>query len=657
MKITKEEKEKVISFYDNLIANLAAFPISFTYNKQLYTGINKEFKTEVKKSPTNGDKETAVITALHETGLQIKIITALYRDYGAAEWTVYFKNTAAYDSGLLENITAADITLEGTNPVLHGILGDGCEGCYSPYDIPIKPYMSIELEVPDGKPCECNFPYFNLEIGDGGALIAIGWPGQWKSRLENNGESSRFIAGQGEFSSILKPGETARTPLISFLFYIGRNESRAANLWRKWFIDCNMRKIDGKLFEPVVSGGTSCLYEEMAKATDKNQIEAIKAYVSHGVKLDYWWMDAGWYYKTGEQSLDVWLDTGNWVVDKKRFPSEFADISDYGAKYGIKTLLWFEPEVVRLDPNLLTSEGIKPEWILNKALLNSGTPAWLVADFGNSDFREWLLERVSRIIKKGKISLYRQDYGIFPLASWKADEAENRRGMTENLYVQGYLSFWDELIKRFPNMMLDSCASGGRRNDLESMRRAVPLHKTDANYSDFTLKQCIHYSLYKWLPYFGTPVFGGGYPDPNDQYAMRSAFVPWIAMGFDIREDNIDYEFIKKSIAEWKRFNHLFYADYYPLTPWSKFENEWIGWEFINSDSGNGVIQLYRRERNEEAVKTIKLFGLEEDKTYSLENIGGEIDYASGKELMQSGYKIEIPNPRSGIVVLIKGIK
>jgi hypothetical protein len=55
----------------------------------------------------------------------------------------------------------------------------------------------------------------------------------------------------------------------------------------------------------------------------------------------------------------------------------------------------------------------------------------------------------------------------------------DRQGMTDNLHVQGYLAYWDALRRRRPNLVIDSCASGGRRNDLETMRRAVPLHPTD----------------------------------------------------------------------------------------------------------------------------------------------------------------------------------
>ena len=75
------------------------------------------------------------------------------------------------------------------------------------------------------------------------------------------------------------------------------------------------------------------------------------------------------------------------------------------------------------------------------------------------------------------------------LPIWIRNEAEDRIGAIENLHVQGYLKFWDELILRNPGLWIDSCASGGRRNDLETMRRAVPLHYTDMGYGEHQLSR------------------------------------------------------------------------------------------------------------------------------------------------------------------------
>ncbi len=111
---------------------------------------------------------------------------------------------------------------------------------------------------------------------------------------------------------------------------------------------------------------------------------------------------------------------------------------------------------------------------------------------------------MDRVLREQGIDLYRQDFNMDPLDFWRRNDAPDRQGMTENLHVQGYLAYWDALRQRHPNLIIDSCASGGRRNDLETMRRAVALHPTDYNYSHLAAKQAFHHSLFQWLPYFGS---------------------------------------------------------------------------------------------------------------------------------------------------------
>lgn len=55
---------------------------------------------------------------------------------------------------------------------------------------------------------------------------------------------------------------------------------------------------------------------------------------------------------------------------------------------------------------------------------------------------------------------------------------------------------------RFLCLWIDSCASGGRRNDLETMRRSVALHYTDVGYGHHPVKQKQHREMFEWMPYF-----------------------------------------------------------------------------------------------------------------------------------------------------------
>ena len=134
-----------------------------------------------------------------------------------------------------------------------------------------------------------------------------------------------------------------------------------------------------------------------------------------------------------------------------------------------------------------------------------------------------------------------------PLDFWRRNDAPDRQGITENLHVQGYLAYWDELRRRHPDLLIDSCASGGRRNDLETMRRAVPLHPTDYNYWHLAAKQAFHHSLFQWIPYFGSntvPIdHGRSLRDPQ-----RPALS--VVLGYDMRRNDLDYALLRKLTEE-----------------------------------------------------------------------------------------------------------
>jgi alpha-galactosidase len=143
-----------------------------------------------------------------------------------------------------------------------------------------------------------------------------------------------------------------------------------------------------------------------------------------------------------------------------------------------------------------------------------------------------------------------------PIDYWRGNDAPDRQGITENFHVQGYLAYWDELRKRNPQLIIDSCASGGRRNDLETMRRAIPLHPTDYNYADLSAKQAFHHSLSQWIPYYGSntvPI------DSVDPYAIRSGHALGMVLGYDMRRTELDYTLLAKLATQWRTIIKCYY--------------------------------------------------------------------------------------------------
>ncbi len=617
-------------------------PFSFSYNGRASAELLKEWPLErvSRQSGPNRTEHTLTWTDPH-TGLQVRCVAVEYHDFPTVEWTLYFKNTGTNDTPILEGIQALELGLErGTNGefLLHHNIGSPADGNdYGPLETPLGPQARKRIGGAGGRPTNTDWSYFNLEWPGQGLIVAVGWPGQWAAELARDGARGLHLrAGQELTHFKLLPGEEVRSPLIALQFWQG-DWIRSQNVWRRWMMAHSMPRPGGKLPPPQLVASSSRQYEEMIKANETNQIMFINRYLEEGIKLDYWWMDAGWYENHG----GGWPRVGTWEVDTNRFPRGLRAVSDYAHKNGMRILVWFEPERVTADTWLTRNH---PEWVLGGAgggLLN----------LGNDEARTWLTEHVDRLLTEQGIDLYRQDFNMDPLDAWRKNDAPDRQGITEIKHVTGYLAYWDELRRRHPNMLIDSCASGGRRNDLETMRRAVPLWRSDYAFEAIG-HQCMTYGISLWLPYHGTgtlaarnaPYYGSGFT-PVEPYAFWSNVSPSLGFGIDMRVREIDYAALRRLIGQWRELSQNYYGDFYPLTPWSRDDQVWIAWQFDRPEQGEGMVQAFRRHNSFYRAASLKLRGLEPNARYAVINLDAPAtpQKLTGSELMEKGIEVEIP--------------
>ncbi len=167
-----------------------------------------------------------------------------------------------------------------------------------------------------GRPTHIWFPYFNLEHGNGGTLIAIGWGGTWEAQFstDGNGHTRFSAASTNDLRTYLKPGEKIRSALMSFLPYTVGNEDHATNVWRRWFLDCNLPRGNAQ-GDPVKPFSTTWLAGDTGIPNSDGSISerhftwkpSLEKMFSEGIQFDYRWFDAGWYFApTGTR----WSATG-----------------------------------------------------------------------------------------------------------------------------------------------------------------------------------------------------------------------------------------------------------------------------------------------------------------------------------------------------------
>jgi len=569
------------------------------------------------------------------SALSVRGVAIVYDDFPTVEWTLYFKNNSSEPSGIIENIRPLDTEFERgseTRIAVHHSKGSmGLATDYQPLTDTLAPGGKQHFSSIGGRPTDGDMPYFNVAWLQRGIVFALGWPGQWDLDISREHPQSVHITGGQSFTRFrLMPGEEVRTPLVVIQFW-GGDWIDGQNVWRQWMIQHNLPRPGGKLPPPQIAAGSAHFTIEMQEANEENQEKFLLGMLNKGLPIDHWWMDAGWYrYQTD------WSKVGTWEIDNSRFPHGLKPIIDLGHEHGVKSIVWFEPERVTEGTWLATHH---PEWLIGPPGIDK------LLFLGNKDAWRWLVDHVSRLISEQGIDVYRQDFNFEPLSRWQANDTPDRQGISEIQHVEGYLAYFDELRKRFPDLLIDTCASSGRRIDLETLRRAVPLWRSDYPYGAVPM-QMQTFGLSLWVPFFGT---SAGSLDP---YTFRSQMTPAIAIGPDPKVQGDLLELQRKLIAQWRQVAEFYYGDFFPLTEYSDDQTTWMAWQWGSPDGRAGIVQAFRREKSPFVSATFQLRHLNENATYTVEDLDSlRKVQISGKDLVEKGVPISIDGAPGAVIL------
>ncbi|MBN2311716.1 MAG: alpha-galactosidase, partial [Candidatus Hydrogenedentes bacterium] len=264
--------------------------------------------------------------------------------------------------------------------------------------------------------------------------------------------------------------------------------------------------------------------------------------------------------------------------------------------------------------------------------------------------RRWLTDHLSGQIAAGGVDVYRNDFNIDPLPFWRGNDAPDRQGMTEIRYIEGLYAMWDELLARHPGLVIDNCSSGGRRIDLETCMRSIPLWRSDTNCSPghCDWNQSHSCGLSQYVPLHTACAWT---PEP---YEMRSDATAGLICQWDYRAEGFQLEEAKAALAEAKENQRYWYGDLYPLTPQSVALEHWCAFQLHRADLNEGLVLVFRREQSAYTGLETRLRGLDADTAYSvvcIDNEGNaEESTRQGRELMD-GFDVHVPQRRDSLVI------
>ncbi|PRZ46341.1 alpha-galactosidase [Tritonibacter scottomollicae] len=251
-------------------------------------------------------------------------------------------------------------------------------------------------------------------------------------------------------------------------------------------------------------------------------------------------LDDGWFGKRDDDTSSL----GDWDIDRRKWPEGLTPLIDHVERLGMTFGLWVEPEMVNLDSDLARAH---PDWILGPVDQIEGRQQ-RVLDLSRGDVRDHLFDKLSTILSTNRIDYLKWDHNrLLPVAD--ATQSE------------GIYTLLRDLRTAFPEVEIESCASGGGRIDAGILSLTQRVWLSDSN--DALERLRIQHDAALFLP---LPVTGSHVGPRRCHTSGRMIDIhmrAWVAaqrhMGFEMdpRElTEVEADVLTRVTAWWKDNRH-----------------------------------------------------------------------------------------------------
>ncbi len=582
-------------------------------------------------------KRTERLLAVNEQqGIEVTVDAVLYKENATCEWTVYVKNIGTENSPVINDFYGLYQDFGIGKAALYCTTGshDSADDFTMLKDNVST--LTAKFAAVEGRSSDAFLPYFNLAGEHYGIVLGIGWTGQWDAAIKKTASGALCTAKQESFEAYLLPGEEIRSPLISVTFYENENPLKGFNTFRAWIENSVYPENIASVYTMMEVAGP------MSVATSDEIIATLDTFGDDIYeKVDYFWMDAGWY----DYAEGWWDGVGSWAPDPDRYDNGIIELSDYAKNKDCGLVLWYEPErLIKGTALYNVAMEQNPHWIVD--IGTDDRIMWNLADDAACDY---LCELIAASMLENGVSVYRQDFNYEPLSYWQAadrDYYDGRTGIAENHYVTNLYKYLDYLLANVPGLMIDNCASGGRRLDLEMAHRSVPVWRSDYNCAPhgdiLEATQTQTYGLSFWLPVTGTLLY------MDDEYAERTSIMPMNVTTFGhVNHENYGrYDAFRASMTE----------QYYPLTGGSLERDDILAMQYSDYEASIGFAVVYKREDVKEESFTLKFNGLQKDTVYTVRDYDTSAFgvTTTGDDLMKNGIEIDLPEGRKAMIFIFE---
>lgn len=370
------------------------------------------------------------------------------------------------------------------------------------------------------------------------------------------------------------------------------------------------------------------------------QIALAKKAKEMGVELFV--IDDGWF---GQRHSDA-DGLGDWYVNTDKFPEGLTPLISAVKEMGMMFGIWIEPEMVNPPTQLLKDH---PDWIYHfENRMNDTSRNQMVLNVTLPEVQEFIFNMIDDLLAN-----YEIDY-----IKWDANRPISQTGISRDMWYRHIEAVYDiarRVKEKYPNLLLEACASGGGRVDygmLDSFDDFWTSDNTDA-YDRLTIQRTYSYvypikAMRAWVT------------DANNRstipltFKFHSAMMGTLGMGCNILKfTEEEMELSRQLIEEYKEIRHIIQdGDFYRLNPITS--NNYQVYEYANEDEAVLFVFLPQTQISRLGA-CIKIRGLDADARYEF-NLSDDLIIKSGSYLMNHGIQVKLSGDYASTIIKFKKI-
>jgi alpha-galactosidase len=317
--------------------------------------------------------------------------------------------------------------------------------------------------------------------------------------------------------------------------------------------------------------------------------------------------------------------------------------------------LWVEPEMVSPESDLFRRH---PDWAIRQDMREASLGRHqLILDLANPEVVDYLYETLSALFARAKVEYVKWDMNRNFSDSYSKRLPADRQCEFCHRYALGLYGLIGRLTEGFPDILFESCSSGGNRFDL-GMLYYMPQTWTSDD-TDAVERYAIQYGTSVVYPPSTMGAHVSGMPSHqvlrSTSIETRFNVAAFGLLGYELdltRLSPSDIEAVEAQIAFYKEHRQLLqFGSFYRLS--SPFEGNHCSWMVVSEDKGEAILGCYQRlQEASPGLESIRLQGLDEDGYYDIEARvqftdaergllaqAKEAYAAGGDELMYAGFR------------------